>query len=85
MFGRGAISFAIESVESGWDMSSKAKACYNGAIIYTVIFLFAVLARVYLRRNEAAKQIIRHAQHLEEVEALLGGRQAAAAPSDAYQ
>lgn len=74
MFGKGAISFAIQSVEAGWDSAAKAKACYNGAIIYTVTFFISALASVYLRRNEAAKEVVRHAQHLEEIEALLGGR-----------
>lgn len=74
MFGNNAVSFAIMSVESGWDTAAKAKCCYNGAIIYAITLFVSVLARVYLRRNEAAKDVVRHAQHLEEVEALLGGR-----------
>ncbi|KAG5481085.1 hypothetical protein LSCM1_06763 [Leishmania martiniquensis] len=71
MFSEKAVSFAIMSVENGWDGEEKAKACYNGAIIYTVTLFLSVLARVYFRRNDAAKVALLHAQHVEEIQGLL--------------
>lgn len=71
MFSAKAISFAIMTVENGWDSDDKAKVCYNGAIIYTVTLFLSVLARVYFRRNDAAKAALQHAQHVEEIQSLL--------------
>lgn len=71
MFSAEAISFAIMSVENGWETDAKAKACYNGAIIYTVTLFLSVLARVYFRRNDAAKAALQHAQHVAEIRGLL--------------
>ncbi|CAG9572502.1 conserved hypothetical protein [Leishmania major strain Friedlin] len=71
MFSEKAISFALMAVEHGWDGETKAKACYNGAIIYTVTLFLSVLARVYFRRNDAAKAALLHAQHIEEIQGLL--------------
>lgn len=71
MFSEKAISFALMTVEHGWDGETKAKACYNGAIIYTVTLFLSVLARVYFRRNDAAKAALLHAQHIEEIQGLL--------------
>ncbi|CAD2222318.1 hypothetical protein AGDE_04199 [Angomonas deanei] len=71
MFANGAVSFAIPSIERAWDTQEKARACYNGAIIYTVFFLVSALARVYFRRNEAATRLLQHTAHMEEVQALL--------------
>ncbi|KAK7196973.1 hypothetical protein NESM_000640400 [Novymonas esmeraldas] len=71
MFSEKAISFAIMAVENGWDGDAKAKACYNGAIIYTVTLVVSVFARVYFRRNDAAKAALLHAQHVEEIRGLL--------------
>ncbi|KAG5507652.1 hypothetical protein JKF63_06601 [Porcisia hertigi] len=71
MFSEKAISFAIMAVENGWDRDKKAKACYNGAIIYTATLFLSVLTRVYFRRNDAAKAALLHAQHVSELQALL--------------
>lgn len=71
MFSGKAISFAIMALENEWDTEAKAKACYNGAIIYTVTLVLSVLARVYFRRNDAAKAALQHAQHVEEIQSLL--------------
>ena len=71
MFSAKAISFAIMTVENGWDSEAKAKACYNGAIFYTVTLFLSVLARVYFRRNDAAEAALSHAQHVEKIQSLL--------------
>ncbi|AIN97297.1 hypothetical protein LPMP_181160 [Leishmania panamensis] len=71
MFSEKAISFAIIAVENGWDGEKKAKACYNGAIIYTATLFLSVLARVYFRRNDAAKAALLYAQRAEEIQGLL--------------
>lgn len=83
MFSGSAISFAIFAVENGWEADKKASACYNGAIIYTVTLLLSVLARVYFRRNDAAKEAQQHAAHMAEVEAVLRGRTQAASATGA--
>lgn len=73
MFSANAVSFAILSVENQWAIAEKTKACYNGAIIYAVTLFLSVVALVYTRRSEAAKNVALHARHRQEVEALLGG------------
>ncbi|EAN93414.1 hypothetical protein C3747_2g275c [Trypanosoma cruzi] len=66
MFRARAVSFHITSVENGWDIDEKARACFNGAIFYGITLFISVVARIYTRRSQAAKQALLEAERLRE-------------------
>ncbi|RNF25791.1 uncharacterized protein Tco025E_02002 [Trypanosoma conorhini] len=66
MFRARAVSFHITSVENGWDIDEKARACFNGAIFYGVTLFVSVAARIYTRRSQAAREALLEAERLRE-------------------
>ncbi|ESL10550.1 hypothetical protein TRSC58_01717 [Trypanosoma rangeli SC58] len=66
MFSVRAVSFHITSVENGWDIDEKARACFNGAIFYGITLFLSVVARIYTRRGQAARQALIEAERLRE-------------------
>ncbi|ORC92710.1 uncharacterized protein TM35_000034630 [Trypanosoma theileri] len=71
MFQARAISFHIVSVENGWNIDEKARACFNGAIFYGITLFISVLARIYARRSDAARQALLEAEQRRERAELL--------------
>ncbi|KEG15149.1 hypothetical protein DQ04_00171130 [Trypanosoma grayi] len=67
MFRSRAVSFHITSVENGWDIDEKARACFNGAIFYGLTLFVSVVARIYIRRSAAAKQALLEEQRRREL------------------
>eukprot|EP00796_Vickermania_ingenoplastis_P013475 gene13475-9283_t len=58
MLSHQATSFALMGVDRGWDLDAKAQTCYMGAVLYGITLFVSVLARVYLRRQGIARNMM---------------------------